>query len=139
MKKCKKVRIRGSPKEFELGTQLSGVEDFTLYPGILAPTEMLIRDCFEGVTCLSFDYIPDHLPSLKFPSTLRRLVFIAGFDDDSSVLQPFLNFIANIPSQVNHIRLFIEGELYLILKEKRVVISDFNAQIVRDGVIYLRK
>ncbi len=136
LKKCKKVRIRGSPKEFELGTQLSGVKDFTLYPGILAPTEMLIQDCFEGVTCLSFDDIPDNLPSLKFVS---RLEFRAGFDDDSSVLQPFLNFIANIPSQVNHIRLFVEGELYLILKEKRVVISDFNAQIVQDGVIYLRK
>ncbi len=132
LKKCKKVRIHGWAQALHYITQLHGVEDFTF---CLEPESNLTEN-LKGLTCLSFIQIPENLLSIKFPSTLRRLEFRIKDYDDSSLLKILSDFIMTIPPQVNHIRLYATKKL---LKEYKIISSNFSTEVVPDGVYFWRK
>lgn len=108
------------------------MKDFTF---CLVPDSNLPEN-FDGVTCLSFLQIPDNLLSIKLPTTLRSLEFRINDYDDSSLLKTLSDFIVTIQPQVNLIRLYATQDL---LKEHKIISSNFTTEIVQDGVCFWRK
>ncbi len=137
LRHCDKVTIRNC-QGFQDINQVRGVKEISFSP---ADVNKLPND-MEGVTYLILITVPDNLLSVKFPSTLKKLVFtlmFSGVDVVRGLIQQLPLLLARLPPHVEKIEVLANGEIFHPFLDKgEEFFPDFTIEF-KKGIHFLRK
>ncbi len=134
LRHCDKVTIRNC-KGFQDINQVRGVKDLIFCPCFKEniPTDM------EGVTCMIFARLPDNLLSLKFPSTLKKLVFTLMIPQIKGLIPQLPFLLAGPLHHVEKIEILAHGKIvHPFLNKIEEFFPDFIIEF-KKGIHFLRK